>query len=87
MCIRDRSHQGEHRHVHPTVVGGGDDAGPPLLRMAGMSKTFPNGTEALRDVSLVVTSGTVHGLVGANGAGKSTPVSYTHLTLPTSALV
>ena len=58
--------------MHPTVVGGGDDAGPPLLRMAGMSKTFPNGTEALRDVSLVVTSGTVHGLVGANGAGKST---------------
>ena len=24
------------------------------------------------------------GLVGKNGAGKSTPVSYTHLTLPTN---
>ena len=26
-------------------------------------------------------------LVGDNGAGKTSPVSYTHLTLPTSDLV
>ena len=43
-----------------------------MLRLEGMSKTFPNGTRALRDVSLSVVPGSVHGLVGANGAGKST---------------
>ena len=26
----------------------------------------------------------VYGLLGANGAGKTTSVSYTHLTLPTT---
>ncbi|TDD64960.1 sugar ABC transporter ATP-binding protein [Jiangella aurantiaca] len=44
----------------------------PLLEARGVSKRFPNGTEALRQVSLAVEEGSIHGLVGANGAGKST---------------
>ncbi|TDE16018.1 sugar ABC transporter ATP-binding protein [Jiangella asiatica] len=43
-----------------------------LLEARGVSKRFPNGTEALRQVSLAVEEGSIHGLVGANGAGKST---------------
>ena len=35
-------------------------------------------------LDLTVAPGDVIGVVGANGAGKSTPVSYTHLTLPTN---
>lgn len=45
---------------------------PPALIVAdGLSKSF-GAVRALRDVSLRFESGKVHGLVGANGAGKST---------------
>ncbi len=41
------------------------------LRLEGISKAF-SGRPALDDVSLTVTPGRVHALVGENGAGKST---------------
>jgi ABC-2 type transport system ATP-binding protein len=41
------------------------------LRIQGVSKTYPNGVQALKDVSLVVPPG-MYGLLGPNGAGKST---------------
>lgn len=41
------------------------------LEMKGISKNFGN-TIALREVNLMVSRGTVHGLIGQNGAGKST---------------
>lgn len=41
------------------------------LRISNLSKTYPNGTHALRDVSLSVPRG-MFGLLGPNGAGKST---------------
>ena len=37
--------------------------------------------------SYMIDQGDMLGLVGNNGAGKTTPVSYTHLTLPTNSLV
>src|SRR3989454_868769 len=43
----------------------------PLLEMKGITKSFP-GVRALQDVSLEVSAGEVHALVGENGAGKST---------------
>ena len=51
--------------------------------MRDITKSFP-GVKALDGVNLKVEKGTVHALMGENGAGKSTPVSYTHLTLPTN---
>ena len=42
-----------------------------LLKMEGISKTFP-GVKALDNVHLEVKAGTVHALMGENGAGKST---------------
>ena len=41
------------------------------LVIRDLSKTYPNGTQALRDVSLDVPKG-MFGLLGRNGAGKST---------------
>jgi len=41
------------------------------LEMRGITKTFGQ-VKALTDATLVVEAGTIHGLVGANGAGKST---------------
>src|SRR6185503_2163018 len=41
------------------------------LVIRDLSKTYPNGTQALKDVSLDVPRG-MFGLLGPNGAGKST---------------
>ncbi|MGZ6270571.1 MAG: sugar ABC transporter ATP-binding protein [Candidatus Limnocylindrales bacterium] len=46
---------------------------PPPAALAGVSKRFA-GTQALQDVSLDLVAGEIHGLVGENGAGKSTVV-------------
>jgi ABC-2 type transport system ATP-binding protein len=42
-----------------------------MLSILGLSKTYPNGTRALRGISLDVPPG-MFGLLGRNGAGKST---------------
>ncbi len=41
------------------------------LRIQNLSKRYPNGTQALQDVSLTIPPG-MFGLLGPNGAGKST---------------
>ena len=41
------------------------------LQIRGISKTYPNGAQALKDVTLAIPKG-MYGLLGPNGAGKST---------------
>ncbi|HYO69906.1 MAG TPA: ABC transporter ATP-binding protein [Archangium sp.] len=41
------------------------------LHIRGVSKTYPNGVRALKDVTLTIPAG-MYGLLGPNGAGKST---------------
>ena len=50
------------------------DTGSALVQLSGVTKVFPNGTMALRGVDFAVHPHSVHGLVGANGAGKSTVI-------------
>ena len=42
-----------------------------MLTIENVSKTYPNGVQALHDVSLTIPPG-MYGLLGPNGAGKST---------------
>ena len=42
-----------------------------MLKLQGVSKTYPGGVQALNDVTLDVPAG-MFGLLGPNGAGKST---------------
>ena len=41
------------------------------LKIEGVSKTYANGVQALKDVTLTIPAG-MYGLLGPNGAGKST---------------
>ncbi len=43
----------------------------PELRISGLSKTYPNGVQALQNINLTIPTG-MFGLLGPNGAGKST---------------
>ena len=58
------------------VDRGSDEAGAdlyaaPTLELVGISKSF-GGVHALRNVDFTLKAGQIHGLVGENGAGKST---------------
>lgn len=43
-----------------------------LLRMEGITKIYPNGFMANKDVTLSIRAGEIHALIGENGAGKTT---------------
>ena len=53
-----------------------------ILEVNNVSKSF-GGVKANVDISMNVEKGKIVGLIGPNGSGKTTSVSYTHLTLPT----
>jgi sulfonate transport system ATP-binding protein len=43
-----------------------------MLALSGLSKTYPNGTEALSDITLRIGEGEIVALLGGSGCGKST---------------
>lgn len=48
------------------------EGGDPIVAFHDVSKVYPNGTIALRDVSFSIRAGSIHAICGENGAGKST---------------
>src|SRR4051794_8937194 len=58
---------------------------PPAIQVSRLSKTYPGGVEAVKEIDFEVAAGEVFGLLGPNGAGKSTTVGMLTTTLePTS---
>ena len=44
------------------------------IRTTELTRTFPGGVVALSALDLAVETGTVYGLIGRNGAGKTTAI-------------
>jgi len=55
------------------------------VELENICKTFPGGVEANKNITLRIEQGEVHGLLGENGAGKSTAMNILYgLLAPTS---
>ncbi|WOK37342.1 ABC transporter ATP-binding protein [Sphingomonas sp. C3-2] len=68
------------RGVVPESNGGGraDGAVPPgegIISIAGLTKTYAGGVQALKAVNLDIRRGEIFALLGPNGAGKTTMIS------------
>ena len=50
----------------------GNHAGDEALLLDGLTKTYPNGTRATRQLCAQIANGQCFGLLGINGAGKTT---------------
>ncbi len=68
-------------------MNGHRDEAPPV-EVRGLDKTYRNGTQANRDITLAVRRGELLGILGPNGAGKTTLVrQITTELVPTSGEV
>ena len=54
----------------------------PALQISHLRKTYDNGVEALKGISLDVVPGDFYALLGPNGAGKSTLIGIVSSRLP-----
>jgi energy-coupling factor transporter ATP-binding protein EcfA2 len=70
--LRARGPQVRPAIVSAASVGPSRDAGPPILEVRALSRTYEGSTRALRDVSLTVGRGEFIALIGQNGSGKTT---------------
>ena len=55
-----------------------------VYTMQGVTKVVPPQRTILQNINLSFFPGAKIGVLGLNGSGKSSSVSYTHLTLPTT---
>ena len=61
---------------------------PPIITVAGLTKTYKSGFQALKSVDLSIEKGEIFALLGPNGAGKTTLISIIcGIVNPTSGTV
>ncbi|MBB5214044.1 ABC transporter ATP-binding protein [Parapusillimonas granuli] len=61
---------------------------PPIISVNKLSKTYPTGLQALKNINLDIERGEIFALLGPNGAGKTTLISIIcGLARPTSGTV
>src|SRR5207302_4759083 len=56
-----------------------------MISVSRLSKTYPDGTEAVKAIDFDVAPGEVFGLLGPNGAGKSTTIGMLTTTIRPTA--
>src|SRR5207249_10611125 len=57
----------------------------PAIEVVGLTKVYPGGVEAVKDLRFQVAAGEVFGLLGPNGAGRSTTVGMLTTTIEPSS--
>jgi len=71
-----------------TKASDGGSAKPEAVRIAGITRTFGNAPPALDDITASINSGEITGLVGPDGAGKTTLIRLmTGLMLPDAGAI
>lgn len=60
--------------VADVTSGGAADSAAPAIELRGISKAF-GPVQANKNINIKVQKGTIHGIIGENGAGKSTMMS------------
>lgn len=59
-----------------------------MIQTLNLTKTYPNGLQALKGVNLTLEKGEIHSIVGENGAGKSTLMNILFgLIKPSSGII
>src|SRR5213082_3581867 len=56
-----------------------------MIEVEALTKVYPGGVEAVREISFTVEPGEVFGLLGPNGAGKSTTIGMLTTTIRPTA--
>ena len=59
-----------------------------MIELKDISKTYPNGVTALKDINITINDGEIFGIIGLSGAGKSTLIRcINYLERPSSGQV